>query len=139
MCVCVCVYWTVILNYASYIFSCLEVSAINQPSVEYMKQLLLNALQRSLENIMSTGNKSILPQEKFNIANVIECCRTSENPQTHHQALLLLGKAAAVYPVSSRALVYSISYPMAGLSRRRGNYFARAFFNPRVFHQRQVV
>ena len=41
----------------------------------------------------------ILHQDKFSVAKIIECFRTSENPQTHHQALLVLGKAASLFPV----------------------------------------
>ncbi len=49
----------------------------------------------------------ILAQDKFNIASVIQCCRTSQNPQTHHQALLLLGKAAKLFPVGNIPLQIS--------------------------------
>lgn len=32
---------------------------------------------------------------------VVQCIRTSDVPQTHHHALLLLGTTAAIFPVSS--------------------------------------
>lgn len=34
---------------------------------------------------------------------VVQCIRSSDVPQTHHHALLLLGTAAAIFPVSDVA------------------------------------
>jgi len=31
---------------------------------------------------------------------IVHCVRSSDNPQTHHQALLVLTVAAELYPVS---------------------------------------
>eukprot|EP00795_Rhopilema_esculentum_P004548 gene4548-20800_t len=77
---------------------CLEVNTTSQPSIEYMKQLLLGAICRGVEQIIESGSRDILHQDKFSVAKIIECFRTSENPQTHHQALLVLGKAASLFP-----------------------------------------
>eukprot|EP00794_Sanderia_malayensis_P007770 gene7770-8616_t len=77
---------------------CLDIATASQSTVEYMKQLLLSSLQRCLDYVTENGSKGLLPQEKFKIAHVIQCCRTSGNPQTHHHALLLLGKAAKLFP-----------------------------------------
>lgn len=32
---------------------------------------------------------------------IVQCIRTSDNPQTHHQALLVLTTAAKIYPVKT--------------------------------------
>lgn len=42
----------------------------------------------------------VLDEEKFSVELVVQCVRVSEMPQTHHQALLLLGAVAAIFPVS---------------------------------------
>lgn len=42
----------------------------------------------------------MLDEEKFMVELVVQCIRSSEVPQTHHHALLLLGTAAAIFPVS---------------------------------------
>lgn len=42
----------------------------------------------------------ILDEDKFSVELVVQCVRTSNTPQTHHQALLLLGTAAGIFPVS---------------------------------------
>lgn len=43
----------------------------------------------------------VLDEEKFSVELVVQCIRASDVPQTHHHALLLLGSAAAIFPVSS--------------------------------------
>lgn len=43
----------------------------------------------------------LLDEEKFSVELIVQCVRTSEMPQTHHQALLLLGTAAGIFPVRS--------------------------------------
>eukprot|EP00112_Aurelia_sp_Birch-Aquarium-sp1_P006370 Seg1704.8 transcript_id=Seg1704.8/GoldUCD/mRNA.D3Y31 product="HEAT repeat-containing protein 1" protein_id=Seg1704.8/GoldUCD/D3Y31 len=87
-----------ILAFFGMLSRCLEFNSVNQPSIEYMKQLLLSSLGKGIEEILAKRSKDILSQEKFSVEKVIECFRTSENPQTHHQALLLLGKAASLFP-----------------------------------------
>lgn len=42
----------------------------------------------------------VLDEDKFNVELVVQCIRASDMPQTHHHALLLLGTAAAIFPVS---------------------------------------
>lgn len=44
----------------------------------------------------------IVDEEKFNVELIVQCIRLSEMPQTHHQALLLLGTVAGIFPVSER-------------------------------------
>lgn len=50
----------------------------------------------------------VLDEDKFNVELVVQCIRASDMPQTHHHALLLLGTAAAIFPVSD---VTSCSLP----------------------------
>ena len=37
--------------------------------------------------------------DQLNMESVVQCIRTSSNPQTHQQALLLLKTTAKLYPV----------------------------------------
>lgn len=50
----------------------------------------------------------LLDEEKFMVELVVQCIRSSDVPQTHHHALLLLGTAATIFPVSD---VMSCSLP----------------------------
>lgn len=50
----------------------------------------------------------VLDEEKFSVELVVQCIRTSDVPQTHHHALLLLGAVASIFPVSSAS---SVSQP----------------------------
>lgn len=53
----------------------------------------------------------VLDEDKFSVELVVQCIRTSDMPQTHHHGLLLLGAAAAIFPVSTHSLarLYNIS------------------------------
>uniref|UniRef100_A0A8B9K3U5 HEAT repeat-containing protein 1 n=1 Tax=Astyanax mexicanus TaxID=7994 RepID=A0A8B9K3U5_ASTMX len=42
--------------------------------------------------------RDILDEDKFSVELVVQCVRTSDMPQTHHHALLLLGTAAGIFP-----------------------------------------
>ena len=42
----------------------------------------------------------LLPEESFNVEQVVQCLRHSVNPQTQHLSLLLLSTTASTYPVS---------------------------------------
>lgn len=46
----------------------------------------------------------MLDEDKFSVELVVQCIRTSDMPQTHHHGLLLLGAAAAIFPVSTHSL-----------------------------------
>ena len=41
-----------------------------------------------------------LPEESFNVEQVVQCLCHSINPQTQHLSLLLLSTTASIYPVS---------------------------------------
>ncbi|CAH1975424.1 unnamed protein product [Acanthoscelides obtectus] len=64
-----------------------------QAAVEYPKQLLLAAI---LNCCQRSGNE--LPESVFNVELVVQCIRASQNPQTHHFALLLLAHTAHFAP-----------------------------------------
>uniref|UniRef100_A0A8D8ZPL5 HEAT repeat-containing protein 1 n=1 Tax=Cacopsylla melanoneura TaxID=428564 RepID=A0A8D8ZPL5_9HEMI len=72
---------------------CLEFD--EQMYVEYTKQLCLTSVHNCFLKI---ENVDALPPNLFDIDAVVESIRTSKNPQTHHQALLLLSYIASVLP-----------------------------------------
>lgn len=47
------------------------------------------------------SSADVLDEDKFSVELVVQCIRVSDVPQTHHHALLLLGAAAAIFPVST--------------------------------------
>lgn len=71
---------------------CLEFD--EQSSVEYPKQLLLSNILHCCEKLTDTE----LKQSYIDIATVVRCIRASQNPQTHHHALLVLAQIAAINP-----------------------------------------
>jgi hypothetical protein len=87
MCVCVCV------------CRCLEFD--EQPPVEYSKQLVLSCLLHCCQKLShdSTSVDTVVKQA-FNVESVVHCIRASQNPHTHHHALLLLAYVAGMMPVS---------------------------------------
>lgn len=56
--------------------------------------------QLSPLTVPSPPSAAPLEEDKFNVELVVQCIRTSDVPQTHHHALLLLATAAAIFPVS---------------------------------------
>lgn len=65
-----------------------------QASVEYPKQLILTNLLHCCEKVV---DKTVL-EKVVNVELVVQCIRASQNPQTHHHALLLLALVAALVP-----------------------------------------
>lgn len=63
--------------------------------VEYIKQLCLTSIHNCY---LKVDNVNELGANLFDIDAVVESIRTSKNPQTHHQALLLLSYIASVLP-----------------------------------------
>lgn len=66
-----------------------------QMYVEYIKQLCLSSIHNCFLKIDNAG---VLPPNAFDIDAVVESIRSSKNPQTHHQALLLLSYIASILP-----------------------------------------
>ncbi|XP_071996832.1 HEAT repeat-containing protein 1 isoform X2 [Engystomops pustulosus] len=80
---------------------CLEPVNPEQGNIEYIKQLILGCLLNICQKVSLDSEKEakeILDEEKFNVELIVQCVRTSEMPQTHHHALLLLGTAAGIFP-----------------------------------------
>lgn len=50
-----------------------------------------------------------LTEEQFNVELVVQCVRTSDNPQTHNHALLVLTIAAELFPVSTSNNVITVT------------------------------
>ena len=44
----------------------------------------------------------LIAEGQFDVELVVQCIRSSESPQTHNQALLLLATAAKLFPVSCK-------------------------------------
>ncbi|XP_065355834.1 HEAT repeat-containing protein 1 homolog [Calliphora vicina] len=77
---------------------CLSVE--EQTTVEYTKQLVLSAILHSCQKASEDGCnlQTALPKTTFRMDQVVQCLRASQNPQTHHNALLLLSHCAALFP-----------------------------------------
>ncbi|XP_023805335.1 HEAT repeat-containing protein 1 [Oryzias latipes] len=75
----------------------LEPQAGNHGNMEYTKQLLLSCLLNICLKMVPQSAVT-LDEEKFSVELVVQCIRASEMPQTHHQALLLLGAIAPIFP-----------------------------------------
>ena len=102
----------------------LEEDESRRASLEYTVQLVLSSLLNICNYLQAQGNakgglllgffsvgyavippplivlSELLPETQFNVELVVQCVRVSNNPQTHNHALLLLGSAATVFPVS---------------------------------------
>ncbi|KAK1876634.1 HEAT repeat-containing protein 1, partial [Dissostichus eleginoides] len=83
------------------LFSLLHRSLDSSPSddtnIEYIKQLLLSCLLNIVQKLKPEGGAAgteHLEEEKFSVELVVQCIRFSDIPQTHHNALQLLGAAA---------------------------------------------
>ncbi|XP_007565302.1 HEAT repeat-containing protein 1 [Poecilia formosa] len=79
----------------------LEPSAADQTNMEYTKQMLLSCLLNVCNRLSPDGGPpaaDILDEEKFSVELVVQVIRSSDMPQTHHHALLLLGATAAIFP-----------------------------------------
>ncbi|GAA6007531.1 hypothetical protein JCM11491_004197 [Sporobolomyces phaffii] len=78
------------------LLACLvEVPTANQVEVQYPGQLLLGALGRVVENVQPTSG---VTSESIRMAPVLDFMRSSVNPQTYHQSLLLLAQLGLLVP-----------------------------------------
>ncbi|KAM9425995.1 HEAT repeat-containing protein 1 isoform 2-T2 [Pholidichthys leucotaenia] len=79
----------------------LKPSSADHTNIEYTKQLLLSCLLNVCHRLSPGGGPvpaDVLDEDKFSVELVVQCIRTSDVPQTHHHALLLLGTAASIFP-----------------------------------------
>lgn len=71
-----------------------------QSHVEYTKQLILSSLwyfcKKFVDNTDNEQIKSL--KSMFDIELIVQCIRGTQNPQTHHHALILLSHAAYLLP-----------------------------------------
>lgn len=73
----------------------------SEDNMEYTKQLLLSCLLNICNRLTAEGGAKaaeLLEEEQFSVELVVQCVRTSDVPQTHHHALLLLGAVAVIFP-----------------------------------------
>lgn len=80
------------------LFRCLEFEI--QSTVEYAKQLLLSTILQICKKLSKDNKLSEVPKQLIQVEIIVQCIRASQNPQTHHHALLLLVEVAALVPVS---------------------------------------
>ncbi|KAF9915291.1 HEAT repeat-containing protein 1 [Lobosporangium transversale] len=69
-------------------------------SIEYIDQLMLSSLTSFIRQATEpSGDKTIkLDESILRVDLVVNCIRATGNPQTHHQALLLMAAIASLYP-----------------------------------------
>ncbi|KAF9811952.1 hypothetical protein SFRURICE_021309, partial [Spodoptera frugiperda] len=71
-----------------------------QSYVEYTKQLILSSLWYYCKKFVDEKDKEQMKSLKsvFNVELAVQCIRGTQNPQTHHHALILLSHAAFMLP-----------------------------------------
>ncbi|XP_053600509.1 HEAT repeat-containing protein 1 [Plodia interpunctella] len=71
-----------------------------QSYVEYTKQLLLSSVWYYCRKFVDDNNKEQVKKLKslFNVELIVKCIRGTQNPQTHHHALILLSHASYMLP-----------------------------------------
>lgn len=72
-----------------------------QAPVEYAKQLLLSCILHCCQKLSPDGTPiptSLVPTHVLEVEAIVHCVRDTQNPQTHHHALLLLAHMAALVP-----------------------------------------
>ncbi|XP_055547032.1 HEAT repeat-containing protein 1 homolog [Wyeomyia smithii] len=68
-----------------------------QSGVEYVKQMILSLLLHCCTEAV-TGSERTLSGSAFKVELIVQCIRGTQNPQTHHHALLLLAHVAHLVP-----------------------------------------
>jgi len=93
----------------------------SEASLEYVKQLLLSALLVITRFVLDSGIQ--LEERNLRVDLIIQCIRTSENPQTHNYALLLMATIATVYPDPVLSNVMPVfTFMGANVLRQDDNY-----------------
>lgn len=90
--------------------SCVELDH-SQAASEYIMQLvfsLINNICHKLSLDSSCAPLDLVPEDQFDVELIVECIRSSERPQTHNQALLLLATVAELFPEKVLQNVMSI-------------------------------
>ena len=85
----------VLLNLFDILSTLIELSTSAQLDIQYPGQLLLSALSKVVANVEPGSGVS---SDSIRMAPVLDLMRSSANPQTSHQALLLLAQLGPVVP-----------------------------------------
>ncbi|EDO34893.1 predicted protein [Nematostella vectensis] len=102
---------------------CVEREIPEEAIPDYITQLVLAEILNICLILLSNKTPDAVPESQFNVELVVQCIRVSENPQTHHQALLLLSTAAKLYPEKVLHNVMSIfTFMGANLLRQDDSY-----------------
>ena len=56
----------------------------------------------------------LVPEDQFDVELIVQCIRSSENPRTHTQALLLLATSAKLFPVNLLKVFHKLGGLMVG-------------------------
>ncbi|KAK4702660.1 U3 small nucleolar RNA-associated protein 10, partial [Phenoliferia sp. Uapishka_3] len=75
--------------------SLIEISAAAQLDIQYLGQLILTTLSKVIENVQPSSG---VTNDSIRMAPVLDFMRSSANPQTSHQALLLLAQLGPLVP-----------------------------------------
>ncbi|XP_068676688.1 HEAT repeat-containing protein 1-like isoform X1 [Montipora foliosa] len=106
--------------------SCVELDH-SQAASEYIMQLVFSLIV-SICHTLSFNSPSSLtglfPEDQFDVELIIQCIRSSESPQTHNQALLLLATAANLFPEKVLHNVMSIFTFMGASAVRQDDSYS---------------
>ncbi|KAJ7330602.1 HEAT repeat-containing protein 1 [Desmophyllum pertusum] len=98
----------------------------SQTTSEYIMQLvfsLINNICHKLSPNNSSAPAELVAEDQFDVELIVQCIRSSESPQTHNQALLLLATAAKLFPEKVLHNVMSIfTFMGASVVRQDDSY-----------------
>ncbi|KAI9313807.1 hypothetical protein BX666DRAFT_2055891 [Dichotomocladium elegans] len=90
-------------------------------SLEYISQLIMSSLTRIIRSIEE--NRLHIEESILRVDVVVQCIRTTGNPQTHNQALLLMATIASLYPESVLNNIMAVfTFMGANVLRQDDNY-----------------
>ncbi|XP_034252662.1 HEAT repeat-containing protein 1 [Thrips palmi] len=98
-----------------------------QAPVEYTKQLLLSCILHCCQKLSPDGkpiSTDIVPTQVLDVEAVVHCVRGTQNPQTHHHALLLLAHMAALVPEQVLLNIMAIFTFMGSLVLRQDDAYS---------------
>ncbi|VVC93212.1 unnamed protein product [Leptidea sinapis] len=78
------------------LYKCLRFE--EQSHVEYAKQLILSSFWYYLSKNMDNNDEIKAIKSVFEVELIVQCIRGTQNPQTHHHALLVLCQCASILP-----------------------------------------
>lgn len=98
-----------------------------QAPVEYTKQLLLSCILHCCQKLSPDGtpiSTDIVPTQVLDVEAIVHCVRGTQNPQTHHHALLLLAHMAALVPEQVLLNIMAIFTFMGSLVLRQDDAYS---------------